>query len=171
MKLYALPAVIFVLSSCASTPSDDPDSLNFKIPVGSTLSVNKPLSIIEGRTHAHIQNNQQFTDSKVNRYDIHCRLDFREFGPRTIEPEVFSITRTEDGQEWYSYPTIKRFWTTVYLSSDKDTDIIKLDCEYWGDGIDRNFTVAEMQQSLDELMTFTFPASNKDKDSKDQGAK
>jgi len=157
MKLYALPAFIFVLSSCASTPSDDPDSMNFQIPAGSTLSLNKPLTIAEGKTHVYIQSSQQSTENKVNRYDINCRLEFKEFGPRTIEPEVFRITRSEDGQEWYSYPNIKRFDTIVYLESDKDTDVIKLDCEYWGGGIDRNFTVAEMQQSLGELMTFTFP--------------
>jgi len=171
MKLYALPAVIFVLGSCASMSSDNPDSLNFEIPSGSTLSLNKPLTISDGKTHTYIQSNAQSTEKKVNRYEINCRLDFKKFGPRTIEPEVFRITRTEDSQEWYSYPTIKRFWTTVYLASDKDTDVIKLDCEYWGDGTDRNFTVTEMQQSLGELMTFTFPATKKDKGSTDQGAK
>ena len=171
MKLYALPALIFVLGSCASTPSDDPDSLNFQIPAGSTLSVNEALTIPEGNTHVFIQNNQLSTQNKVNRYEINCRLDFKEFGPRTIEPEAFRITRTEDSQEWWSYPNIKRFWTTVYLASDKDTDVIKLDCEYWGGGIDRNFTVTEMQQSLGELITFTFPPSNKDKGNTDQGAK
>ena len=159
MKLFALSTFIFVLCSCASTPSDDPDSLNFQIPPGSTLSLNKPLTISEGKTHVYIQANQQSTEKKVNRYDINCRLDFREFGPRTIEPEKFRVTRTEDGQEWYSYPNIRRFDTIVYLESDKDTDIIMLDCEYWGDRFDRNFTVAEMQQSLGELMTFTFPKS------------
>ena len=166
MKLYALPAVIFVLGSCASTPSDDPDSMNFQIPPGSTLSLNKPVDISEGKTHVYIQGNQLSTEKKVNRYDINCRLEFKEFGPRTVEPEVFKITRTEDSQEWYSYPNIKRFWTIVYLASDKDTDVIKLDCEYWGGGIDRNFTVTEMQTSLGELMTFTFPESNKDKGAK-----
>jgi len=159
MKLYALPTFIFVLCSCASTPSDDPDSLNFQIPPGSTLSLNRPLTISEGKTHVYIQANQQSTEKKVNRYDINCRLDFKEFGPRTIEPEVFKITRTEDGQEWYSYPNIRRFDTIVYLESDKDTDIIMLGCEYWGDRFDRHFTVAEMQQSLGDLMTFIFPNS------------
>ena len=142
MKLYAVPAFIFVLCSCASTPSDDPDALNFQIPAGSTLSLNKELAISEGMTHVYIQSSELSTQNKVNRYEINCRLDFREFGPRTVEPEVFNITRTEDGQEWFSYPTIKRFDTIVYLASDKDTDVIKLDCEYWGGGIDRNFTVA-----------------------------
>ena len=171
MKIYALPAFIFILYSCASTPSDDPDSMNFQIPAGSTLSLNKAVNITEGNTHVFMQNNQLSTQNKVNRYDINCRLDFREFGPRTIEPEVFKITRTEDSQEWFSYPNIKRYWTTVYLASDKDTDVIKLDCEYWGGEIDRNFTVTEMQQSLGELMTFTFPSNSSDKGATNQGAK
>ena len=171
MKLYALPAFIFVLYSCASTPSDDPNSLNFTIPPGSTLSLNRPVSIEADKTHVYIQSNQLSTEKKVNRYEINCRLDFREFGPRTIEPEVFSITRTEDSQEWFSYPTIMRFFTVVHLASDKGTDVIWMTCEYWGGGIDRNFTVAEMQQSLGELMTFTFPTSNTGKGDADKSEK
>ena len=150
-------ALVVSLSSCASTPTDDPDSLSFNIPPGSTLSLNRPLTIDERNTHVFIQSNQQSTENRVNRYEINCRLDFREFGPRTIEPQVFRVTRTEDSQEWFSYPNIRRFDTIVYLESDKDSDVIKLDCEYWGGWTDRNFTVAEMQQSLGDLMTFIFP--------------
>ena len=49
-----------------------------------------------------------------------------------------------------------RFYTEVYLTSEKDTDVIKMECQTWGDGIDRNFTVTEMAEALGQLLSFKF---------------
>jgi hypothetical protein len=139
--------------------SNDPKSLMFDIPKGSILTLNKNLQITEGKTHAMIQGGKLVSEKARNQYDISCRLDVREFGPRTIKPEVFTVSRTEDGSEWVSYPTIKRFYTIVYLQSSQGTDVIKLDCEESGERIDRNFTVAEMQAALGDVFTFNFNVS------------
>ena len=56
-----------------------------------------------------------------------------------------------------------RFYTEVYLTSDKGTDIIKMECQEYGDPIDRNFTVAEMQQALGDLLVFDLVAAKGDK--------
>lgn len=136
--------------------SNDPDSLAFSIPKGSMMSLNKPLSISASDTHGVIQDGKDINDDDRNDYAINCRLDFKKFGPRTIEPEKFIVTRTEDGQNWISQPAIMRFYTEVYLSSKKDTDIIKMECQEYGDGTDRNFTVAEMQRALGDFISFTF---------------
>ena len=150
-----LPLIMpIIISACQTMQSDDPDSLLFTIPHGSTLSLNKTLEISSGKTHAMIQAGKQIAGKERNDYDINCRFELRKFGPRSIEPESFTVTRTEDGQEWFSYPTIRRFYTEVYLQSAKDTDVIKLLCQDWGDRTDRNFTVKEMQQALGDLFTF-----------------
>lgn len=145
-----------IVSSCATMYSDDPNSLTFDIPEGSTLSLNKKLTISHRDTHAVIQDGKETNDKDKNDYAINCRLDVKEFGPRTIEPEEFKITRTEDGQNWISQPSIMRFYTEIYLSSDKGTDIIKMVCQEYGDQTDRNFTVAEMQTALGDYVSFTF---------------
>ena len=145
-----------IVSSCATMYSDDPNSLTFDIPEGSTLSLNKNLSITHSDTHGVIQGGKETTDRDKNDYAINCRLDVKEFGPRTIEPEEFKITRTEDGQNWISQPSIMRFYTEIYLSSDKGTDIIKMVCQEYGDQTDRNFTVAEMQTALGDYISFSF---------------
>ncbi|NOQ90948.1 MAG: hypothetical protein GQ549_08390 [Gammaproteobacteria bacterium] len=161
-SLMLIPALLSI-TACQAMHSSDPSSMFFNIPSESTLSLNKDLEITSENTHALIQAGKSITKKERNEYDINCRLDFKKFGPRTVKPETFIINRTEDGSEWFSQPTIKRFYTEVYLSSEKDTDIIKLECQTWGDGIDRNFTVTEMQQALGDLLTFDFAINKSDK--------
>jgi hypothetical protein len=149
-----------ILSACASHQSTDPDSLTFSIPKGSTLSLNKKLTIPHNNTHAVIQYAEETTDNDRHDYDVNCRLDFKKFGPRTIEPEKFKVTRTEDGQNWVSQPSILRFYTEIYLSSDKATDVIKLECQEYGDQTDYHFTVKEIETALGNYFSFTFAEKN-----------
>ncbi|RKZ65828.1 MAG: hypothetical protein DRQ44_07540 [Gammaproteobacteria bacterium] len=156
MRLFILCIALLIITSCQSMHSNDPNSLFFSIPAGSTLSLGKELSISSTETHGTIQAGKQIADDDRQFYDISCRLDFEKFGPRTIEPEKFTVTRTEDGQNWISQPSILRFYTEVYLKSNKDTDIIKMVCQFYGDTIDRNFTVAEMQEALGDFVTIEY---------------
>jgi len=163
MKILTLLILVVTLSACASMHSSDPDSLAFSIPPGSVLALNQPVSYASNMTHAVIQFGKEITDNERQFYDINCRLDFKKFGPRTIEPEDFIVTRTEDGQNWVSQPSILRFYTEVYLASNKHTDIIKMVCQIYGDNIDRNFTVAEMQAALGDMITFKCKQQRPDK--------
>jgi hypothetical protein len=156
MKKYQLLLTAVAISACSTMHSSDPDSMYFEIPAGSTLSLNKKLTIPNNDTHAVVQQGKEIKDREKNEYAINCRVDVKEFGVRTLEPENFTITRTEDGQNWISYPSIMRFYTEVYLSSDKGTDIIKMVCQEYGSQTDRNFTVSEMQQALGDILTFKF---------------
>jgi len=157
MKRYFLIYLVTLISSCAAMHTTDPNSLSFSIPEGSTLSLNRAITIPMTDTHGVIQSGRSIEDDNKNEYEINCRLDFKKFGPRTIKPEKFTITRTEDGTNWVSRPSILRFYTEVYLSSNKGTDVIKMVCQEYGDQIDRNFTVAEMQSALGDLITIIYP--------------
>lgn len=159
MNLRLIPMVVLLLNSCQSMQSTDPTSLSFSIPDGSTLSLNKDLEIPEDKTHALLQAGKLTTGKNRDKYKLNCRFDVKTFGPRTIRPEVFKIRRTEDGQEKVSDAGIVRFYSDVYLDSDKGTDVIKLTCQEWGGKIDRNFTVSEMEAALGDYFTFTFPES------------
>jgi len=149
------------LYACASLQSNDPNSLGFSLPEGSTASLNKPLNIPGGYTHTVIQFGKETNDQNKQDYEINCRVDFRKFGPRTIDPEKFIITRTEDGTNWVSRPSIMRFYTEIHLSSQQSTDIIKIVCQQYGDVIDRNFTVAEMQAGLGDIIRFEYGDKSK----------
>lgn len=156
MKKHILICFTLMLTACSSMHSSDPDSLFFEIPEGSTLSLNKELSIPDNDTHAVVQGGKEIKDREKNEYNINCRLDLKDFGPRKIAPEDFNITRTEDGTNWISKPSIMRFYTEVYLTSDRGTDIIKLVCQEYGDQSDRNFTVKEMEEALGDYFSFKF---------------
>ena len=160
MKKIILLCIAATLSACSAMQSNDPDSMYFDIAEGSTLSLNKKLTIPANDTHAVVQLGKEIKDKDKNEYAINCRLDVKEFGVRTLEPEDFKITRTEDGQNWISHPSILRFYTEIYLRSDKGTDIIKMVCQEYGDQTDRNFTVAEMQDALGDVFTFKFATEN-----------
>jgi hypothetical protein len=147
---------VLCLAACSTTHSSDPSSLFFEIPEGSTLTLNQQLEIPPLSTHALIQAGRSLAENEKNEYEINCRFEVKGFGPRTIEPETFRIRRTENGQEWFSYEVIMRFYTELYLESDKGSDVIKLECQQWGDGIDRNFTVAEMTTALGNVFTFNY---------------
>jgi len=55
MVLKTAPVVAFLLVACQSTQSGDPSSLEYDIPKGSLLTLNRMLEIPAGETHALIQ--------------------------------------------------------------------------------------------------------------------
>jgi hypothetical protein len=160
MKHIYLPAAILMLSSCQMTQSTDPSLLSFSIPKGSTLALNKDLEIPGDKTHAMLQYGKVTTDRSRNDYEVNCRFDVKKFGPRTIKPEVFKISRTENGGNMISTAGIIRNYTDVHLVSDKGTDVIKLTCQEWAITRDKNFTVADMEKAVGDYFTFTFPQSS-----------
>ena len=160
MNIKALPLIALLLSSCQTSQSSDPSLLSFRIPDNSTLSLNMNLEIPDGKTHATIQNGKPVTDKKKDDYMLNCRFDVKEFGPRTVKPEVFKIRRSESGQDWISQAAgILRYYTDVYLDSDKGTDVIKLTCQEQGYRTDGTFSFADMETALGDYFSFNFPAT------------
>jgi len=157
MNPRLIPAAVLLLSSCQSMQSSDPSSLSFKIPDGSTISLNKDLDIADGKTHALLQAGKLTTDKDRDDYKLNCRFDVKDFGPRTIKPEVFKIQRNEDGRNMVSEGGIVRYYSDIYLKSDEGTDAIKLTCQQLGYTMDRSASVSEMQTALGDYFTFTFP--------------
>jgi hypothetical protein len=157
MILKYLQVTALLLSACQTTQSTDPALLTFRIPDGSTVSLNKDIEVPEYKTHAAFQAGKITTDRKRDLYRLNCRFDVREFGPRTIKPEVFKIRRTESGQEPIAMDnSLLRYYTDIFLDSDMGTDVIKLTCQEQGDNTDRPFTISDMETALGDFFTFTF---------------
>jgi len=156
MKLLLVITTCLFISSCQSLHSNDPASLTFDIPDGSTLRLNKNLPVDKGNTHAVIQAGKISSEKNKDLYNISCRLEMKAFGPRTVKPDTFEISRTEDGQEQASGPYVINYYTEVYLHSDHNSDIIKLVCSVWADRLDGSFPVSEMQKALGDYFSFTF---------------
>jgi len=160
MKTIIFTAATLLLTSCQSLKSDNPSSLNFDIPHGSTLTLNKELPVESGKTHTVIQAGKLTSYKEKDLYKVSCSFEMKAFGPRTVKPGTFQISRTEDGQEQASTPTIIRYYTEVYLYSGHNSDIIKLVCSVWGDRLDGSFPVSEMQKALGNYFSFSFAKAN-----------
>ena len=156
MKTPSVITVCLLVTACQSLHSNEPSSLAFDIPDGSTLSLNKNLTVDKGNTHTVIQAGKIITEINKNRYDVSCRFEMKAFGPRTVNPDTFEISRTEDGQEQASGHNIINYYTEVYLHSDHNSDIIKLLCSVWADRLDGSFPVSEMQKALGNYFSFSF---------------
>ena len=162
IKLFVLALAPLILISCQSLHSNDPDSLTFNIPKGSTLSLNKKIMLAHDNTHAVIQYGKETTGKDRQFYDVNCRLNFKKFGPRTIEPETFKITHTVDGTNWIAVGFILRFYTEIYLTSNKNTDVIKMVCQEYGDQADNHFTVKDIETTLGNYFSFNFASINQE---------
>ena len=161
MKLTLLTLAVVLISACATTQSTDPSQLSFKIPKASTLVLNKALEIPADKTHATLQFGKVVTDRERKDYKLSCRFDVKAFGPSTVQPEVFRIRRSESGQEWISQAAgLLRYYTDVFLDSDKGTDVIKLTCQEQGYKMDTPFTISDMETALGDYFTFTFAQPN-----------
>ena len=155
IKVIILAASSLVLTSCMSMHSNDPSSLLFDIPDGSSLTLNKNLVVEKNNTHVVIQNGKIVTEKNKDLYNVSCAFEMKTFGPRMVIPDTFNVSRTEDGLERVSVG-IFRYNTEVYLYSSHNSDIIKLDCSVWGDATDGSFPVSEMQKTLGDYFSFNF---------------
>lgn len=146
--------VVLCLPSCSMLHSSDPASLAFSIPAGSNLVLRETLPIEHNNTHATIQFGKFISERDRRDYEVNCRIDFREFGPREIEPESYRISRSEDGNHWVSQAAVMRYYTEVQLESDRGTDVIEMVCQQYGSQTDNHFTVADMQATLGDIVRF-----------------
>ena len=155
MKQLIITIVTLTLASCQLMKSDDPSSVSFSIPKGSTLSLNKNIEIPEGKTLAVFQSGESTTARKKDIYELNCNFELIKPGPRTIKPEVFTVRHTEDWRERISRVTVY-YYTEVYLDSAKGTDVTMLLCQKFSDWSDYHFTASEMEKTLGDYFSFNF---------------
>ena len=160
MHLLTITLILLLVSSCQSTQSRDPSSNAFRIPEGSTLTLNRELEIPAGLTHALLQSGRPTTSKNNNLYEISCRFDTRSFGPKNVGPEIFRIRRTEDGHREASKGGIYAYYSEIHLESDKGTDVVMLRCQTWAYNIQSHFSVSDMEAALGDYFTFTFPQNS-----------
>jgi len=144
-----------LLSGCQMPGSTDPDSIWFSIPKGSKLILHKELTIPAGRAHIMLQHGTAAT--AANEWDVNCRFEVRDLGPRVIHPDTFLITRYSSQRAWVNQPTLMRFYMEFHLQSESQADIMPMVCQYWSDPLQgRPVTVQEVEEALGDYFTFEF---------------
>ena len=150
----------FLLSGCQTAGSTDPASIAFRIPTGSKLVLHKELTIPEGRSHIMLQHGQ--VANAANEWDVNCRFEVRDLGPRAIHPDSFLITRYSSQRAWVNQPTLMRFYKEFHLQSETQPDIMPMVCQDWADPMmGRPVTVQEVEEALGGYFSFEFaPRTN-----------
>lgn len=147
--------LLLSLAGCSTTGSSDPSSLNFRMPEGSKLVLNRDVSISASYSHANFQNGEQTPG--VDEYTINCSLEQRDLGPGTIVPDSFLITNFSSSREWINQPHTMRFYKMIRLRSERQPGIMRMECGYWdGPMIGRPVTLTDIQQALGDIFTFEF---------------
>ncbi len=155
MKTPVATLFAVVLAGCHTAASYDINSSGYRIPPGSSLTVNKELPIPAGQRHVKLQHGQPVAG--VDEFKMNCQLWVYDLGVESIRPGSFRITRTGEGREWELQPTVLRFFRVLHLRSEAQPEVLKLVCQKSDDPLGgRNPTVPQMQEALGGYITFEF---------------
>jgi hypothetical protein len=153
--IACLPLLLGMLAGCSTTGSSDPSSINFRVPQGSKLVLNREVPIAAGYSHAKFQNGEQTPG--VDQYTVNCSLEQRDLGPATIVPDSFLISRDANQREWINQPHTMRFYKVFQLRSQRQPGVTKLVCQYWdGPLFGRPVTIEQVRQALGDIFSFQF---------------
>ena len=148
-------ACLVPLAGCQMMQSTDPGKINFRIPAGSKLVLNRELTIPAGVAHVILQHGEP--GPAANEWDVNCRFEVRNLGPRVIQPDTFLITSSSSQRDWVNQPSTMRFYKVFYLRSEREPDIMPMYCQYWSDPlIGQPFTIRQVQEALGGYFTFEF---------------
>jgi hypothetical protein len=147
--------LVVLVTGCQTAGTTDPASIWFRLPPGSRLVLNQPLEIPAGRAHIMLQHGAAAT--AAGEFDVACRFEVRDLGPRTIEPDAFLIRRMESGREWLHHPHTMQFFKVFHLQSETQKDILPMRCDYADDPlIGRPVTISAIREALGSIFTFEF---------------
>jgi len=156
VKALCVMALGLMLAGCQSMATDDRSSFWFRMPPGSELVLNRPLTIPAQRAHVMLQHGK-VADAASER-EVACRFEVRDLGPRIIQPDTFLITGYSSQQEWEHYPDTKRFYKTIRLQSKHQSGIMPMVCEYYDWPLyGRPVTLARIEEALGDYFRFRFP--------------
>ena len=169
MKAIAFICVFFGLSACVLNATKDPDSPLYSVPTGSTLVLNKTITIPANLARRYFQNGKAMNEKEVNIYYPHCSilLNTLENHDRTLKPTSFEIYKVEDGEQFAQQAPIRvaslafgggrgsilGFVSRYFLRSN-NPDVRSLECLQWGFPMDTEYlSINEVKQSLGDYFT------------------
>lgn len=154
-----------ILTSCSYPTIKDFDSNLYSVPVGSTLKLNKPITIPANLARRYFQSGIAIDEKGINIYYPHCSLlmntlvDFQ----RTIEPTTYEIYKIVDDEEHAERPvyfasttasdgegaSIIAYVSYYFLRSSASSDVRSLECLQWDYPYEAEYvSINEIKQSL-----------------------
>jgi len=159
-----LTTLLLALAACAYNPPKDANSPYYKVPVGSTLILMRPIEIPFNEVSVRLVNAGDPPKTiHPYHYDTTCELEMWSKKPvtRTVTPDVFSIIKVTDDVDYVQREPVKLAevyfgigfgfgggfsdgpgWevhrASLYLRSKDNPDVFRVECEYQdtaGEGI------------------------------------
>jgi hypothetical protein len=178
MRRVFLVCFLF-LSACQTWDTRNPDSPYYRIPAGSTLTLNKDLAIPAGKAAVYIQNGQIVGSiGQIHEYDPYCSLEMRTNRDvaQPVKADQFVILKVREetrlaraesillarnfhttiaGNNMDGGPSQKLHSTLLDLRSERQPEVFRLTCQRWDD---RSYptlplTVSEIRKTLGDVFT------------------
>ena len=103
LRITILAAAALVLSACQTKDyTGDEDSYRYRIPVGSTLTLNQTLTIPGDRSSIYVFRGEVVTYRNVDIYYSHCQFKLKKISKeaRKIKPDTFVVTKLVDWEDY-----------------------------------------------------------------------
>jgi len=175
----AISLLIFSFTvSCTQTIDNNIKSQFYSVPEGSTLTLNKPVEIIQNTARTYFQNGLITKENDLNIYYPHCSITVNNLleHNRTLKPTSFTIYKVEDQEEhaqrFIMYASIKSLSHSdgpsiigqasyYYLKSADEPDVRTLECVQWGDPFYVKYvSISDIQSALGEFFTLELARSS-----------
>lgn len=175
LRLIALGLVSpAIFSGCDPVRvAGDEDSQFFSVPLGSTFTLEREITIQPDQTSVYLQNGEIESVGGVDFYRPHCKFELFSISEqaRVVKPDAFVVIRIVDqredvsiGQPMYAGlamsgtdgPIHLTFSTTMYLESKQQPDVFRMDCKRWDWPATGEFlSISEMREALGDYFTLT----------------
>jgi hypothetical protein len=147
------------------------DLYTYSIPVGSTLILNRPISIPANLGRTFFQSGKIVSENSINIYYPHCSLTVNTIldYERTISPTQFTIYKVMDNEEYaqgyilYASsninvssdgPIITGLASYYYLRSPTESDVRTLECIQWDSPYENNYlSIREVRKALGDVFS------------------
>lgn len=178
-SIHSLKAVVaililaIILSGCESMAKLAALPSPYSLPSGSTLSINRDLTIEPNSVSVWLQLGKLVNRKEVDLDQPNCHFEMYTLKSvaQTIYKDDVTITRFVNRNEYVSNgnvmyasladaddgggPMAEIFRTEIYLKSTKQPDLYRLSCEEWNNLFNGTYlTVDQIQQALGDIATF-----------------
>ena len=173
LKLMLLCIISSITISCSQTIKKDIESQFYSVPEGSTLTLHKPIAIMQNTARTFFQNGFITKEKNLNIYYPHCSITVNNLvnHNRNLNPTTFTIYKVEDQEEhakrYILYAAIRKLGQNdgpsiigqasyYYLKSTDEPDVRTLECVQWGDPFYVKYvSISDINSALGNYFTLT----------------
>lgn len=181
MKHIAAMLVVLVLGGCATAPTPfDEDSTLYPPPAGSRFTLKQELAIPAHSAHVSLQGGQLVSQSQLNLYQPHCRLDVQDVGelPQSVRPDEFVVSRVYRQNTEQAFlragpvrvrrvmndggPGYMTYRTVFVLKSARQPQVRQLSCEHWDKAaLGNHLSLRQIRAALGDYFAVTLAVEAK----------